>query len=430
MNILLIGSGGREHALAWKLTQSPRCERLYCAPGNPGIAALPRTACIPTAVLDFAAHRRIIAEKEIGLVVVGPEDPLAAGIADELEQTGAKVFGPKAAAARLEASKSFAKAFMARHGIPTAAYEEFTDAHAASEYVRQHGAPLVIKADGLAAGKGVTVAMDERTALDAIRTIMLDRAFGDAGGRVVIEEFMTGEEASILAFSDGKAVAPLPAAQDHKRVFDNDQGPNTGGMGAYAPAPVVTPELNAQIQREILEPCIRGMAAEAAPYVGILYAGLMITPAGPKVVEFNCRFGDPETQALLPLLESDLVDTMLACCDGRLSENRPICRAGACVTIVMASPGYPGSYPKELEISGLEAAAAVQGVQVFHAGTALKEGKLVTNGGRVLAVSAAADALEDSLARAYQAVSNIHFEGAHYRRDIGARARKPLQTAP
>jgi phosphoribosylamine--glycine ligase len=430
MNILLIGSGGREHALAWKLVQSPHCDRLYCTPGNPGIAALPRTECIPAPVLDFAAHRGIITEKNIALVVVGPEDPLAAGIADDLKQTGVQVFGPCAAAARLEASKSFAKAFMARHHIPTAAYAEFSNADTAMNYIREKGAPVVVKADGLAAGKGVTVAMDEASALQAVRAMMLDRAFGDAGGRVVIEEFMTGEEASILAFSDGKTVVPLPAAQDHKRVFDNDEGPNTGGMGAYAPAPLVTPELSAQIQRDILEPCIRGMAEEGSPYIGILYAGLMITPEGPKVVEFNCRFGDPETQAVLPLLQSDLVETMLACCHGRLSKSHVVCRPGACVTVVMASPGYPGAYPKGLEITGVEAAASIEGVYVFHAGTAFKDHTLRSNGGRVLAVSATGDAFEDCLTRAYDAVARIHFEGAHFRRDIGARALKRLRATP
>lgn len=423
MNVLLIGGGGREHALAWKIAQSPLVEKIIAAPGNPGIARVPKCACVDAGVNDREAQRALIREHRVALVVVGPEDPLAAGVVEDLQAEGCQVFGPSKQAAQLEASKDFAKAFMARHNIPTAAYATFSEAGGALEYVRKQGAPIVIKADGLAAGKGVTVAMTLAEAEEAIRDAMLDHAFGSAGGTVVIEEFMQGEEASLLCFCDGKICVPMASAQDHKRVNDHDEGPNTGGMGAYSPASVMTPELLAQVQREVLDPAVNGMAAEGTPYIGILYAGLMITADGPKVVEFNCRFGDPETQVVLPRLTDDIVPIFQACCEGRLAPDMVNFDDGACVTVVMASPGYPKSYPKGLPITGIDAAEALEGVTVFHAGTALNaEGALVTNGGRVLTVTASAPTLRAAVDAAYAGVAKISFEKAHYRRDIAHRA--------
>ncbi len=423
MNVLLIGSGGREHALAWKMAQSPLVEKIIAAPGNPGIARVAKCVCAEAGVNDRDAQRALIRAHNVTLVVVGPEDPLAAGIVEDLKGEGCQVFGPGRQAAQLEGSKDFAKAFMVRHGIPTAAYDTFTDAEAALAYVCAQGAPIVIKADGLAAGKGVTVAMSVAEAEAAVREAMLDHAFGSAGGTVVIEEFMQGEEASLLCFCDGKICVPMASAQDHKRAYDNDEGPNTGGMGAYSPAPVLTPELLAQVQREVLDPAVRGMAAEGTPYIGVLYAGLMITADGPKVVEFNCRFGDPETQVVLPRLKDDIVPIFQACCEGLLAPDMVNFDDGACVTVVMASPGYPKSYPKGLPITGIESADALEGVTVFHAGTALSaEGALVTNGGRVLTVTASAPTLRAAVAAAYAGVEQIQFEKAHIRRDIAHRA--------
>lgn len=423
MNILLIGSGGREHALAWKLAQSSQVEAIIAAPGNPGIARVPKCCCVSVGVNDREGQRALVRTHGVSLVVVGPEDPLAAGIVEDLSAEGCQVFGPGKAAAQLEASKDFAKAFMARHGIPTAAYASFTDAESALAYVRAQGAPIVIKADGLAAGKGVTVAMTLPEAEEAIREAMLDNAFGAAGGTVVVEAFMEGEEASLLTFCDGKICVPMASAQDHKRVFDGDQGPNTGGMGAYSPAPVLTPSLLDQVQREILDPAVRGMAAEGTPYHGVLYAGLMITADGPKVVEFNCRFGDPETQVVLPRLVGDLVPIFQACCEGTLTPEMVKFSDGACVTVVLASEGYPKSYPKGRSITGIAEAEALDGVQVFHAGTATDaNGTLVTAGGRVLNVTAAAGDLRSAVAHAYEAIKHIHFDGAQHRKDIAHRA--------
>jgi phosphoribosylamine---glycine ligase len=427
MNILLIGSGGREHALAWKMAQSPLAEKIYCAPGNPGIASLEKGACVSIAVKDFEALNAFIREKNIGLTVVGPEDPLAAGAAEALASENNRVFGPVPEAARLEASKTFAKAFMARHNIPTAGWRDFDNADDAVAYIHAQGAPLVVKADGLAAGKGVTVAHDIKTAEEAVRAAMLDGAFGDAGAKVVIEECLIGEEASILAFCDGKTVVPMVTSQDHKPVYDNDAGPNTGGMGAYSPAPVVTPELETRIRAEILEPCLRGMAEEGAPYTGILYAGLMITEAGPEVIEFNVRFGDPETQVVLPRMKSDIVPVFLACCEGALDRQVIEYDERPCVTIVMASGGYPGSYEKGKEITGIEEAESEEGVMVFQAGTRIENGRLFTNGGRVLNVTATAGDLPAAIEKAYAAVGKIHFDQAHYRNDIGQKALKRLK---
>lgn len=416
MNILVIGSGGREHALYWKLSESPQTEQIYAIPGNPGMGA---SAAI--ALDDHAAILRFAKEHEIGLVVVGPEVPLMNGLVDELEAAGIRAFGPRANAAEIEGSKSFAKDLMKKYGIPTARYEVFTAAEPARAYIRQEGAPIVVKADGLAAGKGVIVAMTEQEALDAVDAIMEDHSFGDAGARVVIEEFMEGEEASLLAFTDGTTIRPMISAQDHKRAYDGDRGPNTGGMGTYAPAPVMTPEMTERAVEEILKPTIAAMAKEGRIYRGCLYLGLMVTADGPKVVEFNARFGDPETQVVLPLLDSDLVAIMCACADGTLADVPIRWKDGAAVCVVLASGGYPGHYDKGQEIHGLADAEAM-GALVFHAGTAMKEGKLVTNGGRVLGVVGRGADISSAVDAAYAAATKISFKDAYYRKDIAHRA--------
>ena len=416
MNILVIGSGGREHALCWKLSESPQTEQIYAIPGNPGMGA---SAAI--ALDDHAAILRFVKEHEIGLVVVGPEVPLMNGLVDELEAAGIRAFGPRANAAEIEGSKSFAKDLMKKYGIPTARYEVFTAAEPARAYIRQEGAPIVVKADGLAAGKGVIVAMTEQEALDAVDAIMEDHSFGDAGARVVIEEFMEGEEASLLAFTDGTTIRPMISAQDHKRAYDGDRGPNTGGMGTYAPAPVMTPEMTERAVEEILKPTIAAMAMEGRVYRGCLYLGLMVTADGPKVVEFNARFGDPETQVVLPLLDSDLVAIMCACADGTLADVPIRWKDGAAVCVVLASGGYPGHYEKGQEIHGLADAEAM-GALVFHAGTAMKDGKLVTNGGRVLGVVGRGADISSAVDAAYAAATKISFKDAYYRKDIAHRA--------
>ncbi len=416
MNILVIGSGGREHALCWKLSESPQTEQIYAIPGNPGMGA---SAAI--ALDDHAAILRFVKEHEIGLVVVGPEVPLMNGLVDELEAAGIRAFGPRANAAEIEGSKSFAKDLMKKYGIPTARYEVFTAAEPARAYIRQEGAPIVVKADGLAAGKGVIVAMTEQEALDAVDAIMEDHSFGDAGARVVIEEFMEGEEASLLAFTDGRTIRPMISAQDHKRAYDGDRGPNTGGMGTYAPAPVMTPEMTERAVEEILKPTIAAMAKEGRTYRGCLYLGLMVTADGPKVVEFNARFGDPETQVVLPLLDSDLVAIMCACADGTLADVPIRWKDGAAVCVVLASGGYPGHYEKGQEIHGLADAEAM-GALVFHAGTAMKDGKLVTNGGRVLGVVGRGADISSAVDAAYAAATKISFKDAYYRKDIAHRA--------
>ena len=416
MNILVIGSGGREHALYWKLSESPQTEQIYAIPGNPGMGA---SAAI--ALDDHAAILRFVKEHEIGLVVVGPEVPLMNGLVDELEAAGIRAFGPRANAAEIEGSKSFAKDLMKKYGIPTARYEVFTAAEPARAYIRQEGAPIVVKADGLAAGKGVIVAMTEQEALDAVDAIMEDHSFGDAGARVVIEEFMEGEEASLLAFTDGTMIRPMISAQDHKRAYDGDRGPNTGGMGTYAPAPVMTPEMTERAVEEVLKPTIAAMAKEGRVYRGCLYLGLMVTADGPKVVEFNARFGDPETQVVLPLLDSDLVAIMCACADGTLADVPIRWKDGAAVCVVLASGGYPGHYDKGQEIHGLADAEAM-GALVFHAGTAMKDGKLVTNGGRVLGVVGRGADISSAVDAAYAAATKISFKDAYYRKDIAHRA--------
>ena len=416
MNILVIGSGGREHALYWKLSESPQTEQIYAIPGNPGMGT---SAAI--ALDDHAAILRFVKEHEIGLVVVGPEVPLMNGLVDELEAAGIRAFGPRANAAEIEGSKSFAKDLMKKYGIPTARYEVFTAAEPARAYIRQEGAPIVVKADGLAAGKGVIVAMTEQEALDAVDAIMEDHSFGDAGARVVIEEFMEGEEASLLAFTDGTTIRPMISAQDHKCAYDGDRGPNTGGMGTYAPAPVMTPEMTERAVEEILKPTIAAMAKEGRVYRGCLYLGLMVTADGPKVVEFNARFGDPETQVVLPLLDSDLVAIMCACADGTLADVPIRWKDGAAVCVVLASGGYPGHYEKGQEIHGLADAEAM-GALVFHAGTAMKDGKLVTNGGRVLGVVGRGADISSAVDAAYAAATKISFKDAYYRKDIAHRA--------
>lgn len=419
MRILVIGGGGREHALAWKLSKSPKAEKIYCIPGNPGIAEV--AECIKLDTSDNAALAKFAVENKIDLTVVGPEAPLSNGIVDYFTEKGLRIFGPTKAAAQIEGSKAFAKELMEKYNIPTAKYAVFTDAANARTYVEKNGAPIVIKADGLAAGKGVVVAMTLSEALEAIDMIMCDQAFGTAGSQVVIEEFLTGEEASLLAFSDGKTVVPMVAAQDHKRVFDQDQGPNTGGMGAYAPAPVVTEDIRVAVVRKVLQPTIDAMQKEGRTYVGCLYAGLMITADGPKVIEFNARFGDPETQVVLPLLDTDFIDIAEACIDGKLDTLDITWRKEAAVCVVMAAGGYPGNYAKGAEIRGLNQAAK-EGAVVFHAGTAEKDGSVVTNGGRVLGVTALSESIQTAVDKVYSSVRVIEFSDVHYRKDIAHRA--------
>lgn len=426
MNVLVIGSGGREHALTWKIAQSPLVETIYCAPGNPGMSN--HATCVGIGVNDFEDLVDLAKDKNIDLVVVGPEDPLAGGIADRFRHARIKVFGPSGAAAQLEASKVFAKRIMADYNIPTAEYAEFDSADAAIAYVKEKGAPIVIKADGLAAGKGVTVAHDLDAAISAIEEAMVGKRFGEAGARVLVEECLFGEEASILAFCDGKNVLPMATSQDHKPVFDGDAGPNTGGMGAYSPAPVVDGALFDEIAATILMPCVDGMASEGTPYTGVLYAGLMITDSGPKVIEFNCRYGDPETQVVLPRMRTDIVPVFEACCDGTLDQVTLEWHDGACVSVVMASGGYPGSYEKGKAITGIDTAEAEDGVTVFHAGTKMDGETLVTNGGRVLNVTAQGPDIAQTIAKAYDAVDKVSFDEAHFRNDIGKKALDRLQA--
>src|SRR6202166_4315107 len=419
MNILLLGSGGREHALAWKMASSPLADRLYCAPGNAGIAR--EAECV---ALDIADHGAVIAfcrERHIDLVVVGPEAPLCAGIVDDLEAAGLKAFGPTRAAARLEGSKGFTKDMCRANGIPTAAYERFRAADPAKTYLRARGAPIVVKADGLAAGKGVVVAQSIAEAEAAI-DMMFGGGLGEAGGEVVIEEFLTGEEASFFALCDGATAMTLTTAQDHKRAFDGDQGPNTGGMGAYSPAPNIDDAMSARVMAEIISPTLRAMNAMGAPYKGVLYAGLMITADGPKLIEYNARFGDPECQVLMLRLMSDLVPALLAARDGVLKNFDLRWYDDAALTVVMAAKGYPGAYAKGSIISGLEAAAAVEGVEIFHAGTLAQANRILANGGRVLNVCARGKSVREAQQRAYAAVDKINWPDGFCRRDIGWQA--------
>jgi phosphoribosylamine--glycine ligase len=420
MKILVVGGGGREHALCWAIAASPLCTRLYCAPGNAGIAA--EAECVGIAAEDVDGLVAFARREGIDFVVVGPEQPLVAGLVDRLAEAGIKAFGPSAAAAALEGSKGYMKDFCARHGIPTARYARFTDAEAARAHVRAQGAPIVVKTDGLAAGKGVVVAMTVDEALAAIDAAMVAGQFGSAGAELVIEDFLAGEEASFFALCDGTHALPLAAAQDHKRVGDGDTGPNTGGMGAYSPAPVVDAAMTERIMAEIVRPTLAGMRAEGRPFVGVLFAGVMIGPDGPRLIEFNVRFGDPECQALMPRLMSDLLPALIAAADGQLANFHLRWRDVAALAVVMAAKGYPGAYAKFTPIAGLEAAASQPDVLVFHAGTARRDGGIVATGGRVLAVVATAPGIAAAQARAYAAVDRIDWPGGFCRRDIGWRA--------
>jgi phosphoribosylamine--glycine ligase len=418
MRVLVIGGGGREHALVWKISQSPKVEKVYCAPGNAGTSQHAENVDIPAEQID-----RLLAfahERKIDLTVVGPEQPLAMGIVDLFRKEGLRIFGPTAMAARIEGSKIFAKDLMREHGIPTGDYRVFTASAPAKDYVRGKGR-IIVKADGLAAGKGVYVCKNGDEAAAAIEQILEQNLFGDAGRQIIVEEFLEGQEVSLLAFTDGKTVLPLESAQDHKTVYDGDQGPNTGGMGTYSPAPMLTSALLDRVMGEIMYPTVTAMAAKNCPYQGILYAGLMMTAAGPKVLEFNARFGDPETQPLLMRLQSDIVPIMEACVDGTLAGKKALWNKQAAVCVVMAAGGYPGTYAKGDVISGLDSAAKLPGVMVFHAGTKQANGQVATNGGRALGVTALGDGIADAVDKAYGAVSKINWRGVHYRKDIGRR---------
>ncbi len=418
MKVLVVGSGGREHTLCWKLAQSRKLDELYCAPGNAGIAGIAK--CVPVSADNISELKALCKIEEIDLVVVGPEAPLVAGIVDRFQAEGLRVFGPLKDAAQLEGSKAFAKKFMAGNNIPTASFGIYQDHDKALSALGNYTFPLVIKASGLAAGKGVIICADRNEAETTLCEMMIDSRFGDAGASVVIEECLEGEEASILAITDGRDYVCLTPSQDHKRLLDGDEGPNTGGMGAYAPAPVITPDLQARIEEDILIPTLTGLEKRGSEYSGCLYIGLMITASGPKVLEYNCRFGDPETQAVLPMLKSDLLDLMVATTDGRLGDHQVEFHDGAAVTVVLASGGYPGSYEKGKPITGLD--SVPEGVIVFHAGTAEKDNQIVTSGGRVLGVTAQSESLQNALDLAYSGIDAIEFEGKFFRKDIAQRA--------
>lgn len=418
MKILVVGSGGREHAIIRKLKESPKAEKIYAAPGNGGIAA--DAECVALAVLDVEGVVKFAKENDIGMVFVAPEDPLAAGMVDALEKEGIPAFGPRANAAVIESSKVFSKDLMKKYNIPTAGYEVFDDAEKAIAYIKaENQYPVVIKADGLALGKGVIIAEDEAMAVDAVKSIMEDKAFGASGNQIVVEEFLTGPEVTVLAFTDGKTLCPMVSSKDHKRALDGNKGLNTGGMGTISPNPHYTAELDKECMEKIFMPTINAMNAEGRTFKGCLYFGLMMTPKGPKVIEYNCRFGDPETQVVLSRLDTDLVDIVMAICEDRLADIEIKWSDKAAACIAMASGGYPGSYKKGIEITGLDEKGQVEGAVVYHAGTALKDGKLVTNGGRVLGVTAMGADLDEALDKAYAAVKKIHFDGVHYRTDIG-----------
>jgi phosphoribosylamine---glycine ligase len=419
MHILLLGSGGREHALAWKIAASPLVTKLWCAPGNAGIAR--EAECVAVDITDHAAVIDFCRRNAVDFVVVGPDAPIAAGMVDDLNAAGLKAFGPTKAAGRLESSKHFTKALCRDNNIPTAKYQHFSDAEAAKAYVRQQGAPIVVKADGLAAGKGVVVAMSEQEALDAV-DMMFGGGFGGAGAEVVIEEFMVGEEASFFALCDGEHALPLATAQDHKRAFDGDRGPNTGGMGAYSPAPVMTDAINARVMDEMIMPTLRALKAMGTPYKGVLYAGVMVTKDGPKLVEYNARFGDPECQVLMLRMMSDVVPALIACADGQLKNFSLRWYDDVALTVIMATRGYPDEYGKGSVIRGLDDAAGIEGVEIFHAGTVAKDGQILANGGRVLNVCASGKTVGEAQHRAYQAVDRIQWPEGFCRRDIGWQA--------
>lgn len=420
MKVLVIGGGGREHAIVWKLAQSRQVDKVFCTPGNAGIAST--AECIDINPLDFNTLLDFVKYEWIDLTIVGPEEPLSRGIADAFLKAERKILAPTRDAAMIESSKSFSKDFMKRYGIPTAEYKTFTSYTRAEDYIRMKGTPVVVKADGLAAGKGVIVAQTHEEAKEALHLIMKDRAFGDAGERVVVEECLIGEEASFMAFVDGKTILPMASSQDHKRVYDHDEGPNTGGMGAYSPAPVITAELESVIMKTVMEPALRGFQSEGIDYRGILYAGLMIRDGKPYVLEFNCRLGDPETQPILARLKTDLVDIAIAITEGKLSDISLEWNPGAAVCVVMASGGYPGKYQKNLPIEGLKAADDMENVTIFHAGTTFKNDSVVTSGGRVLGVTALGADIRSAKEHAYSALGKINFKGMHFRRDIADRA--------
>lgn len=418
MKLLMIGSGGREHALIRKLKESPRVEKIYCAPGNGGISC--DAACVAVSAMDIEGVVAFSKAHQIDLVFVAPDDPLASGMVDALEAEGIRAFGPSKAAAEIESSKVFSKNLMKKYGIPTARYEVFDAPEKALAYIMTQNAwPAVIKADGLALGKGVVIAQNEAEAGDALHSMMEDKIFGESGSRVVVEEFLTGPEVSVLAFTDGETVKPMVSSMDHKRAYDGDKGPNTGGMGTISPNPYYTPEIAARCMEEIFLPTVRAMQQEGRPFKGCLYFGLMLTPDGPKVIEYNSRFGDPETQVVLPRLKTPLIDIVEAVADGRLARLEIEWDENACACVVMASGGYPKTYPKGIVIEGLDENGQIPGAIVYHAGTARKDGKFVTAGGRVLGVTACGDTLEEALQKAYEGVHRIRFEGAHYRKDIG-----------
>ncbi|WP_347254036.1 phosphoribosylamine--glycine ligase [Leminorella grimontii] len=422
MNILIIGGGGREHALAWKAAQSPLADKVFVAPGNAGTQLEPNLVNVAISATDIEALVHFAQKENVGLTIVGPEAPLVKGVVDAFRKVGLKIFGPTQSAAQLEGSKAFTKDFLARHAIPSAEYKNFTDLDLALSYIRAKGAPIVIKADGLAAGKGVVVAMTLEEAVSAAKDMLEGNAFGDAGHRIVVEEFLSGEEASFIVMVDGENVVPMATSQDHKRAYDGDRGPNTGGMGAYSPAPVVTDEVHQRIMDEVIYPTVRGMSSEGNPYTGFLYAGLMIDDAGaPKVIEFNCRFGDPETQPIMLRMKSDFVELCLAGAESRLSEKTSEWDPRAALGIVLAAEGYPGDYRTNDVISGLPT-DEVEGEKVFHAGTQLRECHVVTQGGRVLCVTALGESVAQAQQRAYKLAEKIQWNGCTYRKDIGYRA--------
>jgi phosphoribosylamine--glycine ligase len=420
MKILVVGGGGREHALVWKIAQSPKVSKIYCAPGNAGISG--QATIVPIKANDLNGLLDFALEEKIDLTVVGPEDPLTQGIVDLFESKGLLIFGASRKAAEIEGSKAFAKEMMRKYHIPTADYELFDERNEAVQYIRKQGAPIVVKADGLAAGKGVIICKTIEEAIQSVDKIMVEKIFGEAGKRVVVEEYLIGEEASYIAFTDGKAILPMASSQDHKSVFDGDQGPNTGGMGAYSPAPVVTDEVSENIIQKVLRPIIYGMGEEGRPYKGVLYAGLMIHNGHPKVLEFNARFGDPETQPVLMRMKGDIVPILEACMKGTLSQHQIEWDYRASVCVVMASKGYPGDYEKGKAIKGLKEVSRAEGVFVFHAGTAFKDNQIITNGGRVLGVTGLGEDISRAIERTYQAVKKISWEGVHYRADIGRKA--------
>ncbi len=422
MKVLVIGGGGREHTLVWKVAQSPKVKKIYCAPGNAGIAEY--AECISIKADDIEQLASFAHHKNIDLTIVGPEIPLTLGIVDEFESKGLRICGPDKSASLIEGSKIFSKDLLKKYNIPTAAYATFNSSNNAMSYLKEKGTPAVIKADGLAAGKGVIPAQSLDKAEEAIDNILTKKIFGAAGDRIIIEEFLTGEEASFIVFTDGNTIIPMPTSQDHKPIYDNDQGPNTGGMGAYSPAPVITEKLQQKIMDEIMYPVIRGMAAEGRKYRGILYAGLMINQGEVNVLEFNARFGDPETQPILMRMKTDLIPVLEAIVDERLDQVSIQWDEKPAICVVMASKGYPGNYQKGIEITGLDEVQAMHNVQVFHAGTALKDNHVVTSGGRVLGVTALGNNIEEAINLAYQATSQIQWEGAYYRKDIGKKALK------